>query len=481
MNYRNIIAIMGVLLIVVGVSMIFPALWSLYYGEGDWPAFLLSAGVTIISGLFAYRLTGLRGEVQHKEAIAVLSLSWIAASFYGALPYILTGTFNSFADALFETISGFTTTGASVIHNVEILSHGVLFWRSLTLWLGGMGIIVLFVAVLSSLGVNTLQMFRAETPGGGAEKVKPRAGTSARILWFTYLIMTAVETLVLWALGIPLFDALCQAFGVMGTGGFTTKNAGIAHYDSPLLHWVIALFMFLAGANFALYYQAFKGKDLRVFWKSSEFRLYAFIMLLFTAILTAALWLSSEYAFEPALRNAFFHVTALMSTTGYVISDYDMWPFFTKALLFVLLFIGSCSGSTGGSIKAGRILILLKQFRLELQRAIHPRAVLTARINGKPISPDVVINVQQFFFLYLAVTAISTVVMSACGLDLITSFTAAAAILSNAGTGLGAVGPSHDYDFIPTAGKYYLSFLMLLGRLELYAVFALFMPSFWRK
>ncbi|MDX9872075.1 MAG: TrkH family potassium uptake protein [Clostridia bacterium] len=481
MNYRNIIAIMGVMLIIVGISMIFPAVWSLYYGEDDWSAFLLSSAITVSAGLLAHKATGLRGEVQHKEAIAVLTLSWIAASAFGSLPYLLTGTFVSFADAVFETISGFTTTGASVIPDVEIISHGVLFWRSLTLWLGGMGIIVLFVAVLSSLGVNTLQMFRAESPGAGAEKIKPRAGTTAKILWFTYVGLTVVEILILWALGMPLFDAFCHAFGVIGTGGFSTKNSGIAYFDNPLLHWAMILFMFLSGANFALHYQAFRGKDLRVFWKNGEFRLYAHLMLLFTVILTGVVLASSDYSFEAALRQAAFHVTAIMTTTGYAISDYDLWPYFGRSLLVLLMFIGSCSGSTGGSIKVGRLLILLKQFRLELQRAIHPRAIVNAKINGRSISSEMMINVQQFFFIYLSITAVSTVIISSWGIDLVSAFTAAAAIMSNVGTGLGLVGPMHTYDFLPAAGKYYLSFLMIVGRLELYAVLVLFLPSFWKK
>jgi trk system potassium uptake protein TrkH len=481
MNYRSIIAALGVVLIIIGLAMILPLIWSLYYGDYDWSAFLFSSIVTMMTGLIAYKATGITRDFRSKEAFAVVSLSWIIASVFGAAPYLLTGTFATFSEAFFETMSGFTTTGASVLTNIEVLPHGVLFWRSLTHWLGGMGIIVLFVAVLSSLGVCGLPMFRAESPGPVAEKIKPRISATAKILWYTYVGLTIAETLILWLLGMPLFDALCHTFGTLATGGFSTKNASIGYYTNPLIHWVIILFMFLSGANFALHYLALKGKNIKTFWRNGEFRLYSFIILLFISVLTGVLIFSTNQSIETSLRQAAFQVISIMTTTGYATADFDLWPYFAKVLLLMLMFVGGCSGSTGGSIKVGRILILLKQSRIELQRAMHPRAILNAKINGKSISSDMVMNVQQFFFIYIAITAVSVVIMSAMGLDLISAFTSVAATIGNIGPGLGRVGPTQNYSFVPAVGKYYLSFLMLLGRLELFTVLVLFLPSFWKK
>lgn len=481
MNYRSIIAVLGIILIIIGASMILPVLWSLYYGDHDWSAFLLTGIVTILMGLLAYKKIGIKGDLHNKEAFAIVSLAWVVASAVGAVPYLLTGTFETFADAFFETMSGFTTTGASVLTEIELLPHGVLFWRSLTHWLGGMGIIVLFVAVLSSLGVCGLQMFKAESPGPVTEKIKPRISETAKILWYTYLALTIAETLILWILDMPLFDALCHTFGTLATGGFSTKNASIGYYTNPLIHWVITTFMFLSGVNFALHYQAIKGKNLKSFWRNAEFRLYTTIMLTFIAIVTAVLFFSSELTFEKSIRQAAFQVVSIMTTTGYATADFDFWPYLGRTLLVLLMFVGGCSGSTGGSIKVGRILIVLKQFRVELQRAMHPRAIISAKIDGKPISSDVIMNVQQFFFIYMAVTAISVVFMSALGLDLISAFTSVVATITNVGPGLGKVGPAQNYGFIPAVGKYYLSFLMLLGRLELYTLLVLFLPSFWKR
>lgn len=481
MNYRNICAVPGIVLAITGISMVFPALWSLYFGDYDWSVFLWTGGVSALTGLLIYRACGIRGDFQPKEAFAAVALSWVAAACCGALPFLLSGALPSFGAALFESMSGFTTTGASVFADVEVLPHGILFWRSFTHWLGGMGIIVLFVAVLSSLGINALHMFKAESPGPVLEKITPRISATAKILWYIYLGMTILLVILLCLLGMPLFDSLCHAFGAVATGGFGIKNTSIGYYSNPGIHWILTIFMFLAGANFVLYYLALKGKDLRVFWKDGEFRLYAWITLVFTALITVMLLGTTDYSPEAALRHAAFQVVSIMTTTGYATVDFDLWINAARALLVVLMFIGGCAGSTSGSIKAGRLLILFKQFQLELQRAIHPRAIIHPRVNGKVVSPELVVNVQQFFFIYIFITAVSVVIISALGLDAVSAFTAVAATLGNVGPGLSNVGPMVNYGFIPEAGKYYLSFLMLAGRLELYTILVLFLPSFWRK
>lgn len=481
MNYQKIISLLGIMLMIIGISMIFPLIWSIYYGDSDWLAFLLSSIVTSLVGFLAHKATKLEGAFHNREAFIVVTFSWLLASAFGAIPYILSGVFTSYADAFFETMSGFTTTGASVLTDIESLPHGVLFWRSLTHWLGGMGIVVLFIAILSSVGTGGMQMFRAESPGPVAEKIKPRISETAKILWYTYLLFTVIETLLLWILGMPLFDALCHTFGTLATGGFSTKNTSIGYYESPLIHWVIIIFMFMSGTNFALYYQALRGRSLWNFWRNSEFKLYLLIVLVSIAFVSADLYFSGTENIGNILTLASFQVVAIVTTTGYATADFDRWPFFAQAVLVALMFVGGCAGSTGGSIKVGRILVLLKQSLLELQKVVHPRAIMSLKIGGKNVPTDIVINILQFFFIYMLIAVVGTVLMALLGLDLTSAFTAVAATLGNVGPGLGKVGPAQNYSFMPDTGKYLLSFFMLLGRLELYTVLVLILPSFWKK
>lgn len=478
MNYKKVIYSLSIVLIIIGITMVFPLFWSLYYGDHDWVAFLLSSIICTTVGYGGRVIGSLEGDIRAKEAFMIVSLSWLLASSFGAIPYLLAGTFTSFADAFFETMSGFTTTGASVLTDIEVLPHGILFWRSLTHWLGGMGIIVLFVAILASFGMGGLQIFRAESPGPITEKIKPRISETAKILWMTYLIFTVVETVLLWALGMSLFDALCHTFGTLATGGFSTKNASVGFYSNPWIHWVITFFMFLSGANFALYYQVFRGKSLKSFWRNSEFKLYTAFIVICTVLISFNI---SGGSLEEILRKASFQVLSIITTTGYATTDFDTWALLPRALLVALMFIGGCAGSTGGAIKVGRILLLLKQSILELKKALHPRAILNIKIDGKAVSQEIAINVAQFFFIYMMLTALATIFMAILGLDLLSAFTSVAATLGNVGPGLGLVGPTQNYAFVPASGKYLLSFMMLLGRLELYTVLVLLLPSFWRK
>ncbi|MFZ5946002.1 MAG: TrkH family potassium uptake protein [Bacillota bacterium] len=481
MNYRKILSFLGVILIILGLSMLLPIFWSLYYGDSDYSAFMISSSLTSLIGLALYKMNKIEGDFHNKEAFVVVSFSWLIAAAFGAIPYMLTGTFTSYADAFFETMSGFTTTGASVLSDIESLPHGVLFWRSLTHWLGGMGIIVLLVAILSAIGTGGMQMFRAESPGPITQKIMPRISQTAKILWYTYLTFTVSQTLLLWLSGMTMFDALCHTFGTLATGGFSTKNASIGHYESPLIQWIIIIFMFLSGANFALYYQALRGKSLAIFWKNSEFKLYSLLIIAAVSILSFNLLIFSGYTdISTIVRDASFQAVSIMTTTGYATADFGQWSFAAQTILVILMFIGGCAGSTGGSIKVGRVLVLLKQTLLELKRAIHPRAILNLKIDGQPVTNEITINVLQFFFIFIIITAISTFIMTSMGLDLVTAFTSVAATITNVGPGLGNVGPVANYGFIPDAGKYLLSFLMMLGRLELYTVLALLVPSFWK-
>jgi trk system potassium uptake protein TrkH len=471
MNIRLVVNLMGKALVFLGLAMVFPLLWAVYDQGPDKMAFLYSMVITLISGIIVVMAVPQQGEIRYREGFVIVTVGWLLVSLYGCLPYLFSGVCTNFIDAFFESISGFTTTGASIFADVEALPRGILLWRSLTQWLGGMGIIVFMVALLSHLGVGANRIFRAEIPGLNV-KFMPRISETAQILWFTYLGMTVLEAGILYFLGMPIFDALCHTFGTMATGGFNIKNESIGYYDQVSIHWVITVFMFLAGANFALYFQALGRRSLKVFWKNEEFRFYLIVVV--SAIVLVVLNNISHFSsIKEMSRVSVFQVVSIITTTGYTITDINLWPYMTQAVLLILMFIGGCSGSTSGSIKAGRILIVLKQTVLEIKKLVHPRAVFSLKIGGKQVSEDIVSNVTQFFFLYIVIMAVSSVVMTAMGFDLMVAFNYVAASITN----LGLAG---DFPVIPSAGKLYLSFLMLLGRLEIYTVFVMFSPSYWK-
>lgn len=472
MNVRSVINLMGKALVILGLFMILPLLWAFCEQGPDRTAFIFSILITLCSGLLIIWFVPGRGGISHRGSLFIVAGGWLLVSLFGSLPYLLSGVCTTFPDAFFETVSGFTTTGASIFTDVESLPRGIIFWRSLTHWLGGMGIIVFLVALLPGLGVGANWIFRAEVPGAISSKIMPRIKETARILWITYLAMTIIETVLLWCFGMPLFEALCHAFGTVATGGFGIKNQSVGAYPQASIQWVIAIFMFLAGANFVLYYQAIRGRSLRVFWQNEEFRLYTAIVLL--AALVVAINTQQLFSGEELVRTSLFQVVSIITTTGYATSDFNIWPYTAQAVLVALMFIGGCSGSTSGSIKVERILLLLKQGVVEVRRTVHPRAVSSPKINGNNISLEMVSSVQQFFFLYIMIFIISGIIMTAMGLDLVTAFTSVATTLGNVGPGLGEVGPAGNFAHIAGQGKIFLSILMLLGRLEIYTVFALF-------
>lgn len=480
MRVKLVFSTLGIILIIIGASMLLPLCWSFYYGEHDLNAFLISSTLTVAVGFFLYSTLKTKDYIRYKEGYAIVSLAWIFASLFGCLPYLLSGTFDNFADAFFETMSGFTTTGATVLTDIEVLPHGLLFWRSLTHWLGGMGIVVLFVAILSSIGIGGMQMFKAESPGPVAEKIKPRISQTAKILWFTYVVLTLIEIILLCLFGMPVFDAMCHSFGTLATGGFSTKNLSIGYYNSAI-QWIITIFMFLSGVNFALYYMALHNKNIKIFWKNEEFKFYTSIVMVGIAIITAVLFFNDLFPLGEAFRLAAFQVVSIITTTGFVTYDFDQWPLVVKSILFTLLFVGGCSGSTSGSIKVGRFLVLFKQAHLELKKAIHPRMVTSLKIRGKNVPDDIIINILQFFFIYIFIFMIATIILSGFGLDFVSSITASATALGNVGPGLNLVGPAQNFNFIPYMAKIILAFLMLLGRLELYTVLVIFSPIFWKK
>lgn len=460
--------------------MLLPIAWSLYYGEGDLSAFIITAAATFAVGLITYKLTPTKSEIRVRDGFAIVTLSWLSAAFFGAFPAFLSGAIPSFTDAFFESMSGFTTTGASILTDIESLPHGVLFWRSLTHWLGGMGIIVLSLAILPLLGVGGMQLYRAEVPGPVTDKLTPRIKETAKILWGVYLLLSALETAALMIGGMSFFDALCHTFGTLATGGFSTRNGSIGAYGNPYIEWVVIVFMVLAGCNFALHFRALRG-DLKSFHRDVEFRFYIGVIITSVVLLMVFNFTHLFSGFGERLRHTVFQVVAIMTTTGYGTHDYETWAPTGHFLLLTLMFIGGMAGSTGGGMKTMRVLILIREARMELRQLIHPRGIFPVRLGDKIIGDEVLRKIFGFVLLYLLLFFIGAIVMTFFQLDIVSAIAASAACLNNIGPGLGLVGPTDNYHHIHSLGKWVLAMLMLMGRLEVYTVVILFSRSFWRR
>ncbi len=480
MNLKIVAKVLGLLLLVEGIAMLFALLVSILYGGDDILAFIISSAINLITG--ALVLTGTwkaRKDIGKREGFIIVTMVWVVFSLFGSFPYLLSGSIPNFTDAFFETISGFTTTGSSILNDIEALPHGILFWRSMTQWLGGMGIIVLSLAILPVFGIGGMQLFMAEVPGPAPDKISPRITQTAKTLWGIYMLFTLVESLLLWIGGMSLYDAICHSFTTMATGGFSTKQASIAHWPSPFIQYVITLFMFLAGTNFTLSYLVIRGKFAGMF-KDEEFRSYSFITLVFTAAITIGLLITSNLGFELAFRESLFQVVSIITTTGFATADYLVWTPFLTMLIFALFFFGGSAGSTGGGIKIMRIVVLAKNGYYELKRLIHPHAIIPVRFNKHSVDSKIVTNVLAFFMLYMVIFFVSTILFTLIEPDMESSMGAVATSLGNIGPGLGSVGPAENFYHIKPLGKWFLSFLMLLGRLELFTVLVLFSPSFWK-
>lgn len=455
--------------------------FSLYYGDKD-VIVLLGCGLgTSLVGVILFLLTREHEkDLRKREGYIVVSIGWLVMSLFGAIPFVVHGSIPSYTDAFFETMSGFTTTGASILNDIESMPHGLLFWRSMTQWIGGMGMIVLSIAILPILGIGGMQLFVAEVPGPTKDKIHPRVRETAKRLWGIYLLFTIVETCLLLLGGMNLFDAINHSFTTMATGGFSTKQASIAAYDSPFIHYVMILFMFIAGTNFTLHYHLLHRNFKSVF-ENDEFRFYLKIIGLVVLIVVGGLLLEEYAGFEKTFRDALFQVVSIVTTTGYVTADYELWGTFFQVLFFLLLFTGGCAGSTGGGIKMVRHYILIKNSIIELKRLIHPRAVIPVRFNKGTVASDIISNVLAFFLFYIFVFVAGTLIMSIIGLDFLTAVGATATSIGNVGPAIAGVGPTLNFANIPDLGKWVLSFLMLMGRLELFTVLIIFSPAFWQK
>jgi len=480
-NSRAIINILGFLLLIEGVFIMTAIPVALIFQEKDSYAFLISGIISILIGGISWLLTRKSQlSISKKDGYIVVSAGWILFSLFGALPFVIGGAIPSFTDAFFETMSGFTTTGASILNDIESLSHGMLFWRSLTQWIGGMGIIVLSLAILPLLGIGGMQLFIAEVPGPSPDKLHPRIKGTAKRLWIIYLIFTFAQIILLWIGSMDLFDAICHSFTTMATGGFGTKQDSIAHWNSPYIQYVITAFMFIAGTNFTLSYFALHLQFDRVF-KNEEFRYYLGFVVVFTVIMTVIMINTMDLSIEESFRNTLFQVVSIITTTGFITSDYMLWTPVLWVMIVVLLFFGGSAGSTGGSIKIMRVILVLKNSALELKRLIHPNAVIPVRFNQQAVSQGIITNVLAFVSFYILIVVGGTVIMASMGYDLDTSLGSVATCLGNVGPGIGRVGPVESFSHIPVLGKWFLSFLMLIGRLELFTVLVLFTPEFWKK
>jgi trk system potassium uptake protein TrkH len=480
-NLKIIAAITGTLLLLVGSMMALSLVWAFVYDEA-WTPLGISAAITLGSGALLRLLNrnNKNKEVKKRDGFLIVAFGWIGMSLFGSLPYIISGEIPSFINALFETISGFSTTGATILTDIEVMPKCLLFWRSMTHWLGGMGIIVLTVAILPLLGVGGMQLFVAESPGVTPDKLSPRITETAKRLWLIYFVLTGLECLLLWGAGMTFFDAINHAMATMATGGFSTKNASIAFYTQPAIHYIIIVFMFLAGINFTLLYLGFTGRFKNLL-HNEEFRKYAINILIVGGFVSLGLIFFNDYLPEKGIRNAFFQVISLITTTGFVTDNYSLWPNFLSFILFILLFTGGSTGSTSGGIKMMRLIVLIKNSFLELRRQLHPNAILPVRLNGKAVPQDITNNIAGFVLIYLIIFFLGSLVMSMMGLDFMTATGSVAATLGNIGPGIGNVGPVDNFSAIPAGGKLFLSFLMLLGRLELFTILVLFTPHFWRN
>lgn len=494
LNYAIIFHIMGLLLLCNGGFMLLSALVSWYYDDGVTTEISTASLITMFAGVFfMYFTRGHRKEIKKREGYIVVTFGWIFMALSGTLPYVLSESIPTFTNSFFETMSGYTTTGASILNDIESIPRGILFWRSLTHWIGGMGIIVLAIAILPLLGIGGMQLFAAEAPGPSADKLKPRITDTAKRLWLIYVGLTVAETILLKAAGMGLFDAANHALSTLSTGGFSTKNASVAYWnDNPLVQYIIIVFMFLAGTNFVLSYFGFKGRVQKIL-QNDEFKWYITFLGSFTAVAALVIYFKADLGLssishplvwgeaEGALRHGLFQVLAIVTTTGFVTADYTLWTPFLTVFFFGFFFLGGSAGSTSGGVKVMRHVIMIRNGVMEFKRMLHPNAILPVRYNGKAISSDIVFNILGFFILYMLSFIIGAVVLGLMGLDLITAIGGAASSLGNIGPAFGALGPVNNFDVLPPAGKWWCAFLMLIGRLELFTVLILLTPFFWRN
>lgn len=480
-NFKTIIRIIGILLLLETVMFLCCSGVSYYYGEGDLTAFWKAGAITAGAGLLLAAL-GREGEHQltRRDGYVLVSFAWVAFSLFGMLPFYIGGYIPDITNAFFETMSGFSSTGATILDDIEALPHGILFWRSMTQWIGGLGIIMFTIAVLPIFGVSGLQVFAAEASGPTHDKVHPRIGITAKWIWSIYAGITGILVALLMLGGMNWFDSICHAFATTGTGGFSTKQASVAYYNSPYIEYVISIFMFVSGINFTLLL-LFVNRKFKKFIGNAELKWYFWSVVSFTAVIAVVLYYTSPMGVEESFRKSLFQVISLQTSTGFATDDYMTWPPVLWGLLTIIMVMGACAGSTTGGLKCIRMVILSKVSRNEFKHIIHPNAVLPVRINKQVIPPSIVSTVLAFCFLYLIIIIISVLLMMAMGIGAEEAVGCVISSIGNMGPGLGECGPAYSWNALPDIAKWLLAFLMLLGRLELFTVLLLFTPAFWKR
>lgn len=478
-HYREIAKLMGALLVLIG-GLMTPAIFFAWVYDEDSLPLLFSMGITILVGLGLYfSFSKNDRNIRKREGYLIVALSWIFMALFGMLPYLLSSEIPAFHDAFFETLSGLTTTGASILTDIEKMPKSLLLWRSMTQWIGGLGIIVLTVAILPLLGIGGIELFVAESPGPTSDKVHPRISETAKRLWYIYLGLTFFAFLLYWIGGMTFYDAINHGLTTLATGGFSTKNASLAHYDSAFIHYVAILFMYLAGTNFTIIYFATHGRFRKVL-RSDEFKAYTLVILVISLVLFIPIVQANPGSIEESFRKSLFQVVSLITTTGFVTDDYTQYGQGTTFLFFMLLFLGGSAGSTAGGIKFVRHLTFVKNSWLEFKRLVHPRAMVPLLINGDRVTGRIITHIMNFLLIYLLTFVIGAAVLSLMGYDLATSLGAVATSLGNVGPAIGQVGPVDNFSFFSPQAKIFLALIMLLGRLELFTILVLFTPFFWR-
>lgn len=483
MNKRVVFHLVSYMTFVIGIAIMGCAGVSYFYDEAVKVqlSLLYSGIITVVCATVMGALTRCEINLSRRDGFGIVTFGWLFATLFGALPYILSGVIPHPVSAIFETMSGFTTTGASVLSDLENIPRGIHFWRALTHWFGGMGVLVLCVAILPFLGVGGMQIYRAEMPGPSKDRLTPRITTTAKLLWGVYALLTLVETLLLKFVGkMGWFDSLCHTFGTMATGGFSTRSASAGAFNSTAVDIILIVFMFLAGINFSLHYHALTGKPGRYF-RDPEFRFYFVFLAVASLFITFNIWADGAASFGRCLRDATFTATSIMTTTGFATADFNEWPNASRLLLVVMMFIGGCAGSTGGGMKVVRVFIMFKKMIRELKQFMRPSAVIQMKLGGKPVEQEIVSHISAFFAIFVLIFAIGSFIMTFFTPDLETAASSVIATLGNIGPGLNAVGPTQNFAAISPLGQGILTVFMLLGRLELYTVLILFLPSFWKR
>jgi len=480
MNIRVVLKILGTVLFWESILMMPSLFISIIDNSHDINAFIFSIVLIGILGLVLKNIKTNKSQMRKREGYASVAICWLVMSLFGALPFYLSGAIPSFVDALFETASGFTTTGSSILRDVESLPRGLIFWRSFTHWIGGMGVLVFTLALVPSLGARSVFLMRAESPGPSPGKLVPKLSDTAKILYIIYGAMTLILIILLIIAGMPVFDSFIHAFGTAGTGGFSSKALSVGYYNNPWFEWIIAVFMFLFGANFSLYYLIIKG-DWKNAFKNEEFKFYGITVLIAIIFICINILPLYDYSIVESLRHSAFQVSTLVTTTGYATADFNLWPMFSKSILLMLMFFGACAGSTGGGVKFVRILVLAKSVVYEIGHTIHPNSIRTVKIDGKSLDNDTLKSIMIFFFSYVAIIIIAILIVSLDNFDFMTTFSSVLATISNIGPGFELVGPMGNYADFSVLSKLTMTACMIIGRLEVIPVITLLSPSIWKK